>query len=452
MSEEKAQRDARNIFLAALRDCGIEQAFARKIRRSSDGDKTQLHYAEESLELRGIRYLRIVAVGKASAEMLLCFLAVAQLSAECELRGVLIARDRSVALPVGIASFVGGHPVPTQGSIDGAAAALALVKEAATLEDALCVFLVSGGASSMMELPLSREISLEDTKDFYQLLVHSGASIAEINCIRKHFSAVKGGRLALAAGSTPTLTLLASDVPPQHLDALGSGPTLPDPTTVAECRRLLSEYSLEKVLPEAIRRFFASPALEETPKPGSLHARTWLLLDSEDLAVAAGQEAERLGYHVVFDHGCDDWQYARAAEYLLERIRGLRLRHARVCLISAGEVTVRVEAVAREGDASGEAQLGGRNQHFALYCAALLLPMDEGIAILSAGSDGVDGNSIAAGAIVGRETLATPERLSEGQRALEQFDSFRFLNSVQATIITGPTGNNLRDLRILLAE
>lgn len=453
MTGKTTQDDAVNIFLAALRDCSVEQGFSRKIGMSAEDDgRVQLHHAGESLEVTGIRHLRIFAVGKASVEMLRCFLALAERLEACDIQGVLIAGEFPSAVPAGFAPFTGGHPVPSQGSLDGAAAALALAKEASTMDDALCVFLVSGGASSMMEKPLSDEISLEETQVFYQLLVHSGASIAEINCIRKHFSAVKGGRLALATGNTQMLTLFASDVPPQHLDALGSGPTLPDPTTVGECRRLLSQYSLNEALPESIRKFFASSAVAETPKPGAFATRAWVMLDSEDLAEAAGSEARRLGYHVVFDHACDDWDYSRAAGYLLERLRSLRLHHVRLCIISTGEVTVRVQAVDCEGGAPAQSGLGGRNQHFALYCATLLRSTDEGVTIISAGSDGIDGNSPAAGAVVTNEMLSSPERLAEARRALAQFDSFRFLDSVGATVVTGATGNNLRDLRIFLVD
>ena len=134
----------------------------------------------------------------------------------------------------------------------------------------------------MMELPLNSSISLADTVAFHQALVHSGASIVEINSVRKHFSAVKGGRLALAAGRARKLSLLVSDVPPAHLDALASGPTLPDTTTIADCRDILTRYALLTRFPASVRRFFASPDLPETPKPSELASPSWKLLDSSD--------------------------------------------------------------------------------------------------------------------------------------------------------------------------
>ena len=299
----------------------------------------------------------------------------------------------------------------------------------------------------MMELPLDRTISLGDTAEFYRTLVASGASITEINCVRKHFSAVKGGRLALAAGNALCRSLLISDVPAGCEDALGSGPTLPDTSTVAECRDLLSRYALLPQFPVAVRNFFEHADLPETPKPTQLTARSITLLGAEDLAQAAARRAESLGWTAVIDNSCDEWDYRQAAKYLLQQLRNLRREHSRVCLVSAGEVTVKLPA-----NGSGVVGLGGRNQQFALYAASLLIPEDGGIAILSAGSDGIDGNSAAAGAVVDNQTLADPQSHSGCLQALECFDTYTFLTSRNSTILTGASGHNLRDLRLLLAS
>jgi hydroxypyruvate reductase len=375
---------------------------------------------------------------------------------------VLIAAQRPANLPSTIQYFCGGHPVPNEASYAGARAALAMLHALGectahsnssrdvstqnfTPDETLCIFLLSGGASAMMELPLDAAIPLDDTIAFHRALVHSGASIVEMNCVRKHFSAVKGGRLAQAAGAAQTLSLLVSDVPPAHLDALGSGPTIGDPTSVAECREILARYGLMERFPASVRRFFASVELPETPKPEELNARICKLLDSDEMAEAARSHAERLGFHAVIDNACDDWSYDAAAEYLLKRLRELRREHTRVCLISTGEVTVRVN------EASASAR-GGRNQHFALYIATRLRDEDGPIAVLSAGSDGIDGNSDAAGAVVDEQTLDGDSLRESALRALAGFDSSSWLSGVGATLVTGPTGHNLRDLRILLAN
>jgi hydroxypyruvate reductase len=197
--------------------------------------------------------------------------------------------------------------------------------------------------------------------------------------------------------------------------------------------------------PASVRHFFERPDLPETPKPGELAVNAVTLLASDDLAEAARARAEAAGYYAVIDNTCDDWGYRDAAEYLVERLRGLRQEHSRVCLISSGEVTVKLACAEIAG-------VGGRNQHFGLYAATLLGEVDASTVILSAGSDGIDGNSPAAGAVVNERTFREDMRRVEALRALENFDSGNFLEQVGASIVTGATGYNLRDLRILLAE
>jgi hydroxypyruvate reductase len=439
---------ARGLFERALAECSIERAFERKLRVVADAAGVRLEVqGGEAIVLDRLRRVRVVAVGKAAVAMLQALLARLQLVPTCDLRGVLIAPERPANLPATIQYFCGGHPVPNEASFAGARAALAMMHELdrASREETLCIFLLSGGASAMMELPLDEAISLDDTVAFHRALVHSGASIVEMNCVRKHFSAVKGGRLALAAGGAQCLSLLVSDVPPAHLDALGSGPTVGDSTTVAECHETLARYGLVERFPASVRRFFASQELLETPKPSELTARVCKLVDSDEMAEAARIHAERLGFYAVVDNTCDDWSYDAAAEYLLDRLRALHRVHSRACLISAGEVAVRVEA-------AGANARGGRNQHFALYIATRLRADDGPLAVLSAGSDGIDGNSSAAGAVVDEDTIDGEEARASALRALAEFDSSTWLSAIGATVVTGATGHNLRDLRILLAD
>jgi hydroxypyruvate reductase len=311
---------------------------------------------------------------------------------------------------------------------------------AAQPKDTLCLFLLSGGGSSMMELPLDEEISLDDTVGFHRALVASGASIVEMNCVRKHFSAVKGGRVAMASGAAKKVSLFVSDVPAAQLDALASGPTVPDTTTVEDCRRIIRSYHMEERFPARVRRFFEGQ-IAETPKSGELEGSTQVLLSSVELAEAARRLAQEMGFSAVVDNSCDDWPYERAAEYLLTRLRALRREHRRVCLVCCGEVTVTLPA-----SLSASAR-GGRNQQFALYAATHLTRADAPVAVLSGGSDGVDGNSPAAGAVVD-ETTAD----ANAAEALTIFSAYDYLRSRKAILETGPTGQNLRDLRILLAE
>ncbi|HEX6506546.1 MAG TPA: DUF4147 domain-containing protein [Chloroflexota bacterium] len=434
---QKLKEIATNIFLRALEECGIESAFSRAVRL----DEGRLWVGgEEIVELDAVKRVRVVAVGKAAAPMLDALLRTVG-SENCDVRGVLIAPKRPEHLLEGFAFFAGGHPAPNEASFAGARAALDLMRDATKEpEGTLCVFLVSGGGSSMMELPLDGKISLEDTVAFHRALVGSGASIVEMNCVRKHFSAVKGGRLAMAAGAARKVSLFVSDVPPGRLDALASGPTVADTTTREECREIIQRYGMKERFPASVQKFFAGE-FAETPKPGELGCTACVLLSSAELGEAAKRVAEEMGFPVVIDNACDDWPYDRAAEHLLGRVRELRRARERACLISCGEVTVTLPA------SLPESAWGGRNQQWALQVATRLRAEDAPIAVLSGGSDGIDGNSPAAGAVVDETTA------DEGAgEALRAFSAYEYLRRRGAVLETGPTGQNLRDLRILIAE
>jgi hydroxypyruvate reductase len=254
---------------------------------------------------------------------------------------------------------------------------------------------------------------------------------------------VKGGRLAQAAAPAQQVSVLVSDVPDNAPDALASGPTMPDSSTVKECYRVAEQYGLLPQLPELVRQLFAERRLEETPKAGDdafARSRWWTVLSNAEVRQAAAGAAARAGFAVTIDNSCDDWDYAAAGDHLLNRLRELRQGVSRVCLISGGEITVRVQ----------DGGQGGRNQQFALYCAQKIA--GESITILSAGTDGIDGNSPATGALVDGTTLerARPKGLDAAE-AMARFDAFPFFETLADAIVTGPTGNNLRDLRVLLA-
>jgi hydroxypyruvate reductase len=412
--------DARSIFHQAILSSSIPAAFDRRsLGAVAQYERT---YA--------------VAVGKAALPMLEALRA----RLPHALAGGLCCAPVWPAERIrGVDYYVGGHPLPNQDSFQSARSALQLLRGLG--ERDMVFFLMSGGGSAMFELPLDPRISLAETQTLYQALVGSGATIAEINTVRKHFSAVKGGRLGAAAGQAARCSLLVSDVAPRYLDALASGPTLPDSSTVAECREILDRYHLRQHFPPSIRAFFDDPDLPETPSLADAPVET--LLSSENLLDAARTKALTLGYEVVIDNRCDDWDYADAARYLLHRFHQLRLEHAKVCLVSGGEVTVRL------GRGPGE---GGRNQQFALACALELAGLDIPAVVLSAGSDGIDGNSAAAGAIADTTTVARSKALGmDAASALERFDACPLFTALGDTLVTGPTHNNLRDLRILLS-
>jgi glycerate 2-kinase len=410
---------ARSIFHGALTASSIPAAFDKKI-----------HW-----DLLGLdQYDRIyaIAVGKAALPMLETLesrLPYPLAGGVC--CGPLIP---SVRLS-GIDYYAGGHPLPNQDSFRSARAALQLSNETGPRD--FIFFLISGGGSAMFELPLDANITLAETQVLYQALVGSGATIAEINTVRKHFSAVKGGRLAAAASRSGRCSLLVSDVAPRYLDALASGLTLPDSSTVAECRDILDRYELRERFPAAVRAWFDDPALPETPSLAEGHVE--ILLCSDALLDAARAVALSLDYEVVMDNTCDDWDSSDAAGYLLDRFEELRSQHTKLCLLSGGEVTVRLN---RDHGA------GGRNQQFALACAL----SGRDVVVLSAGSDGIDGNSPAAGAVADATTVTRAKALGiDAQSALARFDAYPLFTALGDTLITGPTHNNLRDLRILLS-
>jgi hydroxypyruvate reductase len=315
---------ARGIFEQALAECSIGRSFNRLM---SIADNRLILDGREVAVLDQLKRVRILSIGKAAAAMLEALLAHLPLPPSCDLQGVLIAGERPDNAPSTIQFFAGGHPSPNEASFAGAAATLAMLRELgeSSAEDTLCIFLISGGASAMMELPLDATISLADTTAFHRALVASGATIVEMNCVRKHFSAVKGGRLAVAAGNARKISLLVSDVPPEHLDALASGPTIPDPTTIAQCREIIARYSMSERFPTSVRRFFESPQLPETPKPAELDSPLWKLLDSDELIKAAQSHAATLGFHAVIDSsiGCESFaaRIRRSASFRAARCR-----------------------------------------------------------------------------------------------------------------------------------
>ena len=227
----------------------------------------------------------------------------------------------------GFRYFLGGHPTPNAESIQAASAILKLLD--AQNAASLVIFLLSGGGSSIVEKPIDDEITLDDLIATYRALVHSGAPIAEINTIRKHLSAVKGGRLARAASPAQQVSLLVSDVPDNTPDALASGPTMPDSTTAEDCYRIAEKHNLLPQLPPSTRELFERHALEETPKsddPAFYRSRFWTILSNGIALEHARAAAKRAGFTVHEDNSCDDWDYAAAADYLLNRLRELHHR------------------------------------------------------------------------------------------------------------------------------
>jgi hydroxypyruvate reductase len=467
---------ATEIFTGAVKACSIAQAFDRRIR--IEGNTLERLLPEGSgpatIDLSSYKRIFVVALGKAAGDMLEVLLE--RMKRRQGLRGIYCSNQLPRRRNWRFRYFEGGHPLPNEDSFAAARATLAMLKKAK--KDTLIFFLISGGGSAMFDLPLDPQISLEDTMAFHQLLLASGAPINEINTLRKHFSAVKGGRLAIAAPDAAKISLLVPDVPLRSLDALSSGPTSPDHSTVADVHELIAKYHLQDKLPASIRNFFDREDLPESPGnkswlPPFFPKMPWngafpmrkvtaaasmcgedtafrdsvfeILLSGHDLVENARALAEKAGYYVAVDNSCDDWDYADAARYLMERFHALRAVHPKCCLISTGEVTVTMDRTPGAG---------GRNQQFVMACALELEGHPgERLTVLSAGSDGIDGNTRAAGAIADPTTVARAHMFGfHLKAALAAFDACPMFTALGDAVVTGPTGHNLRDLRLLIAD
>jgi glycerate 2-kinase len=429
---------ARRIFHETLAAIDIPATMQRKLWCEG----SRLYCGPAAIDLNAFDAVRVVAIGKAAHAMLDGL--VALLPSGVTFDGVASAPTAPASAVQGMQYFVAGHPVPNIESWKAAEAILALLKTCD--QRTLVFFLLSGGGSALAELPLDPEQTLEDVQRLYQALVTCGAPIGKIGTVRRHVSAIKGGRLVVAAGSATKITLAVSDVPAGQESALASGPTLPDPTTLADVEQVFTEYDLRKRLPRALQRWTDGGKMPETPKAGNrafANAHFSLLLGMDDLFHPAHLAAEGKGCVACCDNTTDDWPVEEAAENLLAQLEQLQAANPgqRVALIADGEVSSPVTG----------AGIGGRNSAFVLACVDKIA--GRRVAVLSAGTDGIDGNSPAAGAVADGETLA--RALAAGldpHDAYRRSDAYNFFALLDDAIVTGPTGNNLRDLRILIVE
>jgi glycerate 2-kinase len=435
------KQTAQRIFHETLRAIDIRVTLERKLARHG----SQIRAGKSKIDLREFERIVAIAFGKASFAMAEGLTRL--LAPDFHVEGILVTPAQPPRALAGWRHFVGGHPLPNAASFVAGRAILDRLNQCE--ERTLIFFLISGGGSSLVEFPLGPKITLDDLVRLHKLLVTCAAPIDEINTIRKHVSATKGGRLATAAPQSMKLTFAISDVPPGHESAIASGPTLPDPTTIQDAERIVAHYHLLPRLPESLRVAFESHAVAETPKkndPAFVRSRFELLLGLHELTHAAHYACEAEGYVCVCDHSTDNWPVEKAAEYLLALLDRLQKaeekagHHRPVAVLAAGELS---SPVTGEGT-------GGRNSSFVLACVPKIA--GEDITVLSAGTDGIDGNSPAAGAVADGKTLA---RAQAAGLAVEAFyrasDAYTFFSLLDDAIVTGPTGNNLRDLRILLA-
>jgi glycerate 2-kinase len=429
---------AQRIFRETLAAIDIPATLARKLACNG----SVIHVGGLAFDLREFREIVAIAYGKASLAMAEGLSAI--LAPEYRPDGILVTPDAPARELRGWKTFAGGHPVPNAQSF--AAGRAILDRLARCDEKTLVLFLISGGGSSLVEQPLDPGVTLDDFQRLHGALVTCGAPIEEINAVRKHVSATKGGRLAAAAPRSVKLTLAISDVPTGEESALASGPTLPDPTTVQDAKRIVKKYGIAQKLPPSLCADFELHRLRETPKdcdPAFARAHFELILGTHELTHAAHHACEAEGFVCLCDNSTDNWPIEKAAAHLLALLQAQQ--HAnpgrRAAILASGEVSSPVT-----GDG-----IGGRNSAFVLACVERIA--GKRIAVLSAGTDGIDGNSPGAGAVADGETLARATAMGLGTGDfLRRSDAYNFFARLGDAIVTGPTGNNLRDLRILLAD
>jgi glycerate 2-kinase len=440
--QASARRDLlKEIFLQTLQRIDIARCMAETLQARHGA----LTIGSRSYDAGVVERVVIVSVGKAGFPMMRVAHQRFSEAGFRVARAVCVGSGDSQGMPEGVEVIHGSHPLP---DVQSRTAALRVMDALQCLGPGdLVLFLISGGSSAMIELPLDQQLTLDEVTDFHRALVHSGLGITAMNTIRKHFSAVKGGRLAAVAERAQKHTLLISDVPEGQWDVIGSGPSIPDRSTREDCRKLLQGSELLAAIPPRVRSFLLSADLPETPKEHDrcfADAQVDCPVSTATMLHAAVQICGKHGWDAVVDTTCDDWEYRDAANYLMDRVESLVHERGPVCVVSGGEVLVTV------GSEHGS---GGRNQQFALYCATQFPRRSAKMSILSAGSDGIDGASPAAGAIVDETTLerARQQGLS-AVTALDAFDAYPFFDALGDVVRTGPTGNNVRDLRILFGE
>jgi glycerate 2-kinase len=408
----------------------------------------QLHVAGVQYDLAAYDRIFVVGAGKATSRMAL---AIESLLGGKIAAGLIVVKDgHTVPLSI-IEQVEAAHPVPNQAGIEGAQRILQLVRAAD--EKTLVICLLSGGASALLIAPVEG-ITLQDKQEATRLLLNAGASIFELNAVRKHLSSVKGGRLAQAAWPAQLVTLIVSDVIGDPPDVIASGPTSPDKSTFVEAWEVIEKYGLQKNLPPRVTDYLKrgiAGQVSETVKendPCLDKTRNVIIAGIRQALTAATEKAGQLGYAARTISDTLQGEARDAARFLAQASRaelaGMKPNQRR-CLLCGGETTVTVRGTGK----------GGRNQEFALVFA-LEIEGCQGVSLLSAGTDGTDGPTDAAGAMVDGNTAARARSLGiDPPHYLDNNDSYTFFQQFDAAsgahchFKTGPTGTNVMDIQIV---
>ena len=432
------------IFKAALAAADPYQAVLQALHLNGNS----LEIAATNYELADYKRIIVIGAGKATARMAL---ALEKMLGKRITDGLIIVKTgHSLPLKI-IAQAEATHPVPDQSGVAATRRILELLQFAD--EKTLVICLLSGGASALLIAPVAG-VTLQDTQEVTSLLMHDGASISELNSVRKHLSLVKGGLLAEMAAPAQMLTLIISDVVGDSLEVIASGPTAPDSSTFAQAWEVIKKYQLREKIPLRVMAYLKSGMAgdqPETVKTGLNHVRNVIIASNAQALTAAHDQALQLGYTASVLSNKIQGDASEFAHFLAQTARAtlaeMQAGEQR-CFLSGGETTVKVSG-------SGK---GGRNQELAL-AFALEAEGLTGVTLLSAGTDGTDGPTDAAGAMVDERTAERARQLGlVPEQYLAANDSYTFFKKFDAGsgsnahIITGPTATNVMDIQIMLLK
>ncbi len=435
------RNDAQEIFHAGLQAVDPIHAVKRFLKRQDQ----DIVVNNTRYDLRDYDGVYVIGFGKAGASMAR---GVEEILGDALKQGMVTVKYGHLdQVSPRIKIHEAGHPVPDEAGLSAASAMVEFLR--ARTEKDLVIAVISGGGSALLPLP-AHGIRLAEKQEITKLLLACGADIKEINAIRKHISQVKGGQLARLAQPATLVTLILSDVIGDPLDSIASGPTVPDSTSFRDCWAILEKYNLLGKIPDAVERHLRAGMegrIPDTPKEGDpIFSRTQnVIVASNWEAVAAARDrAQTLGYQPLvlstFVEG-ETKEVAKVHAAIAKEVHKTGNPISKpCCIISGGETTVTLHGTG----------LGGRNQEFVLSAAMELAGM-ENIVVLSAGTDGTDGPTDAAGAIADGNTIARANQLQlKALQFLQNNDSYHFFERLGDLIKTGPTKTNVMDIRIVL--
>ncbi|MGD2269077.1 MAG: glycerate kinase [Desulfobacterales bacterium] len=437
---QKMRGDAVSIFNAGLKAVEPGRAVRNHCRVESD----HLHVSDQVYDLSMFKNLFVIGAGKASAPMAA---AIENLFGERITAGIINVKYGHTAELERVKLVEAGHPVPDENGEAGSRAILDLASDAGRNDLILC--LMSGGGSAL--LPLAAEgLNLKDKQDTIKVLLACGATIHEINAIRKHTSSIKGGRLARAAYPATLISLILSDVVGDDLDVIASGPTVADSSTFGDCMEIFRKYQIIDKLPGSVVRHIEagiSGKVDETPKTGDrvfLQVNNIIVGSNFEAISAAEKKAKQLAYHTLILSSMIEGETKHVAHVhgaiAREILKTGNPLPPPACILSGGETTVTITGKGR----------GGRSQEFAL-AAAMDICESDNIVVLCGGTDGTDGPTDAAGAMADSGTITRAAEMGmDPRRFLSDNDSYSFFKTLEDLFITGPTNTNVMDLRITL--